>query len=242
MAELNSAAESTSNWALQRSLALVSEAQTGSTNDDAKNHALSERARLVLYLASHQTAGRGRSANHWLDTGAGESLLSTWSFEASRPPQAITGPRVGLALFQAVRKVWPQLLWSLKAPNDLYLDGVKVAGLLVETISDGRNHRLIIGLGLNVLNHPRSFANATHLAQALGPRPTEAEWFRFLDELKHQFTEACADSGRPELTPTVRHELMVAMNANSNRPYIVKDISPSGDILHEGGRVPWTDL
>lgn len=242
MAELSSVIESTGNWALQRGLALISEAQTGSTNDDAKRTALVERAGLVLYLASHQTAGRGRAANTWLDTGAGESLLSTWSFETQRPPQAITGPRIGVALFAAAQKIWPQLNWSLKAPNDLYLNGVKVAGLLVETVSDGQEFRLIVGLGFNVLNHPRRFTNATHLADALGSRPSEADWFRFLDELKAQFTEAGADSARAELTPTVRHELLQALNANSNRPYVVKDISPSGDIVHDGGRIPWTDL
>ncbi len=225
--------ETTANWALQRRLALSLEAETGSTNDDAKKNALSEPSALTLYLASHQTSGRGRAKNNWLDTGAGESLLSTWSFEAKRPPQAITGPRVGLALFTAAKKSWPQLNWSLKAPNDLYLDGLKVAGLLIETVSNGSAHRMVIGLGLNILNHPRSFTNATHLAESLGHRPSEAEWFRFLDELKAQFLEAVADASRPELTTTVRFELMLALNANSARAYTVQDISPSGDIVHE---------
>lgn len=242
MAEVNSAMESTVNWAMQRQLALNSEMQTGSTNDDAKAGALKESAGLVLYLASHQTAGRGRSANTWLDTGAGESLLSTWSFTSKRPPQAITGPRLGLALFMACRKVWPSLNWSLKAPNDLYLQGVKAAGLLVESVTNGSEHRMLIGLGLNVINHPRSFANATHLSQALGHRPEESDWFRFLDELKAQFSEAVLDAARPELTATVRHELTQALNANPKRPYLVKEISPSGDLIHEGGRVRWTDL
>ncbi len=242
MAEVNSAMESTVNWAMQRQLALNSEMQTGSTNDDAKASALAESAGLVLYLASHQTAGRGRSANTWLDTGAGESLLSTWSFTSKRAPQAITGPRVDLALFAACRKVWPSLNWSLKAPNDLYLDGVKVAGLLVESVTNGADHRMLIGLGLNVINHPRSFANATHLSHSLGHRPEESDWFRFLDELKAQFSEAVLDSARPELTVTVRHELAQALNANPKRPYLVNDISPTGDLIHEGGRVRWTDL
>ncbi len=242
MAELSSAMDSTVNWAMQRQLALNSEVQTGSTNDDAKANALNESGGLVLYLASHQTAGRGRSANTWLDTGAGESLLSTWSFTAKRAPQAITGPRVGLALHQACVKIWPSLNWSLKAPNDLYLDGVKTAGLLIESVTNGQDHRMLIGLGFNIVNHPRSFANATHLSHALGHRPAEGDWFRFLDELRAQFTEAVQDAGRPELTETVRFELTRALNANPNRPFAVKEISPAGDLLHEGGRVRWTDL
>ncbi len=242
MAEVTSAMDATVNWAMQRQLALNSEMQTGSTNDDAKAGALTETSGLVLYLASHQTAGRGRSQNTWLDTGAGESLLSTWSFEAKRAPQAITGPRVGLALFQACRRVWPQRNWALKAPNDLHLEGVKVAGLLVEAVSNGTSHRMLIGLGLNVINHPRRFTNATHLSHALGHAPSESEWFRFLDELKAQFSEAVKDSARPELTASARHELTQALNANPTRPYAVKDVSPEGDLIHDGGRVRWTDL
>ena len=98
-------------------------------------NAMRENDDLVLFLAAHQTNGRGRGANHWLDTGAGESLLSTWSLSVSSPPQAITGPRIGLALFAAATHAWPSLKFGLKAPNDLYLDGQKVAGLLVETVT-----------------------------------------------------------------------------------------------------------
>lgn len=239
---IGSVTDITVNWALQRHLALSLESQTGSTNDDAKAQALNETADLVLYLTAHQTSGRGRNTNQWLDTGAGESLLSTWSFATKRAPQSITGPRVGLALFQACQKIWPLLQWALKAPNDLYLDGAKVAGLLVEAVTDGSHHRLLIGLGFNIFNHPRSFAAATHLAQALGQRPSESEWFRFLDELKAHFTEAVLDAGRPELTDTVRFELAQALNANPKRAFLVEEISPAGDLIHTGGRVAWTDL
>lgn len=239
---MNSALESTANWAMQRHLALVSEMQTGSTNDDAKQNAFQERSDLALYLASHQTAGRGRGQNIWLDTGSGDALLSTWSMKALLPPQAITAPRIGLALFRAVQQVWPHLPWAIKAPNDLFLDGFKVAGLLVETVSNGTNHRLIIGLGFNVLNHPRKFATATHLSSCLTDRPKESDWFRFLDELKHQFQLALSDCAKSQLSDTVRSELSNALNANPHRPFVVQEVSPFGDLVHAGGMVRWTDL
>jgi BirA family biotin operon repressor/biotin-[acetyl-CoA-carboxylase] ligase len=240
--EMTSALESTANWALQRKLALISEAQTGSTNDDAKRNAFQERSDLALYLASHQTAGRGRGKNTWLDTGSGDSLLSTWSFFIADSPQAITAPRVGLALFRAASQVWPHLPWAIKAPNDLFLGGLKVGGLLIETVSNGSHHRLIIGLGFNVLNHPRKFTTATHLAAALSERPKESEWFRFLDELRDQFERARLECVMPELSASCREELVRALNANPNRAVVIKDVSPAGDLIHEQGTVRWTDL
>src|SRR4051812_12482613 len=120
-----SAADTTQEWANQRGLHLVFTPQTGSTNDDSKRNAMSEQDDLVLYLTGHQVSGRGRGSNQWLDTGSGEGLLSTWSFGVLSPPQAITAPRIGLALFTAASRTWPSMGWGLKAPNDLYLSGHK---------------------------------------------------------------------------------------------------------------------
>lgn len=234
--------ESTLEWASQRSLPVIFTEQTGSTNDDAKAAALAEDRDLVVYLTDHQTAGRGRGANHWLDTGAGESLLSTWSFHAATPPQAITAPRIGLALFQAAARTWPSLSWGLKAPNDLYLDGLKAGGLLVESVSSGGKNRLLVGLGLNVVNHPRSFSSATHLTGALGRPPEEGEWFQFLDEWKQQLSIALGECLQPTLTASACTELKNALNANSARPYVVSKVSPAGDIHHAGGVIRWTEI
>jgi BirA family transcriptional regulator, biotin operon repressor / biotin---[acetyl-CoA-carboxylase] ligase len=242
MSELQSTADSTATWAMQRRLALISDASTGSTNDDAKRGATSEESDFVLYLAAHQSAGRGRGQNHWLDTGAGESLLSTWSFRMPSHPQAITGPRVGLALFTAAAKTWPSLAWAVKAPNDLFLNGHKVAGLLVESVSSGNEHRLLIGLGMNVLNHPRKFTEATHLADALGARPSEGDWFKFLDELKLQFRGAILDIVKPVLNDSARKDLARALNANPHLKDKLIEISPEGDLHFGSGKIRWTDL
>ena len=133
--KIQSISETTQNWAGQREIAVIYNAETGSTNDNCKARALDEAEDLVIELADHQTKGRGRGINTWLDTGAGESLLGTWSLRMQGAPQAITGPRIGLAIYNAAAATWPSLAWSLKAPNDLILSGKKCGGVLVETVS-----------------------------------------------------------------------------------------------------------
>ena len=240
--KLQSITDTTLNWAGQREIKVVFAPETESTNDDAKDSALNENENLVIYLTSHQTKGRGRNVNHWLDTGAGESLLSTWSMTVPSPPQAITAPRVGLAVLHAVAKTWPSLNWSLKAPNDLFLNGKKCGGLLVETVSDGAQHRLLIGLGFNILNHPRKFNDATHLSPALTQPLEEGEWFQFLDELNDEFEGALVDIQQPELTETACKQLMQALNANPAAAMAITKVTPRGDLVHKGGTVPWTSV
>lgn len=242
MADVQSIPDATKEWAAQRGVEFHFSRETGSTNDDAKSHALNEPDEFTLYLATHQTKGRGRGANHWLDTGAGENLLSTWSVALDQPAQAITGPRIGLALFLAAQATWPSCKWALKAPNDLLLKGAKTAGLLVETISDGSAHRLLVGLGLNVLNHPRSLPDATHIAESLDAPMNESDWYRFLDQWVKELRAAVTECQSAQLVPTVRAKLVTALNANPRRPFVVEDVTATGDLVYKGGVVRWTEI
>lgn len=240
--KIQSISETTQAWAGQREIPVIFNAETGSTNDNCKARALSETSTFMLELTDHQTKGRGRGINYWLDTGTGENLLSTWSFKAGAAPQAITAPRIGLAIYQAAASTWPSLPWSLKAPNDLLLGGKKCAGILVETVSDGHKHRLLIGFGFNVLNHPRKFNDATHLSQALGRAPEEGEWFQFLDQFKEEVLAALPDVAQAELSESVRTQLLGALNANPNGGIKISKISPRGDLIHSGGTISWSDI
>ena len=236
------AAESTAKWATERGFGLTYQRETGSTNTDAKLRATRDLTKAHLFLAAHQTAGRGRGDHQWLDTGVGECLLSTWSFKLNSSPQAITGPRIGLALYRAAAQGWPSLDWSVKAPNDLFLNALKVGGLLLESVSAGREHRLLIGLGLNVENHPRRFGAATHLNEALKRAVEPTEWFHFLDCLSDELQTALIDITRPELDASVRRELQAALNANSNRAHTIEDITGAGDLLTTAGLIRWMEL
>ena len=147
-----------------------------STNDVALAHC---RHRAVdgplLVLASQQTRGRGRGANSWWS--ADGALTFSLIIEPARlgvsqerwPQASLT---TGLSVCLALDNVVPGIGSALKWPNDVFLDGRKVCGILVE-VGDGSTQSLVLGIGINVNN---GFADApaelttiaTSLADATG--------------------------------------------------------------------------
>lgn len=126
--------------------------ETGSTNDDAKRGARDGAPHGAVWVAEAQRAGRGRQARSWY-AAPGESLLAsvllrTKAAPARTPQLSLVA---GLAVRDAVaRRIEPSRV-RLKWPNDVLVDGKKVAGVLVESIIAGaRVDALIVGFGVNV--------------------------------------------------------------------------------------------
>ena len=136
----------------------------------------------ILVIADRQTDGRGRGANTWWSADGALTfsvLIKTLQFAVpvSRWPQlSLT---TGLAICEAIESVRPQLTTTIKWPNDVYLGGRKVAGILVEG-ADVNRGRLIVGIGLNVNNSmtgaPAELCDkATALCDAVGQRVSPIE-------------------------------------------------------------------
>ena len=121
----------------------------------------------MLVTAAEQTAGRGRQGRSWTAP-AGRSLLCS---VVVRDPPALMSLRAGVATAEAVGVRQAQLKW----PNDVYVDGRKVAGILVE----GRPQEGwgVIGVGVNVAVAParRSRAELADRAGTLGLGPEAIE-------------------------------------------------------------------
>ncbi len=121
------------------------------TSVDSTNRWLSENgAHRTLCLAEHQTAGRGRRGRQWHSPFA-QNLYLSLRMDFSRWPDKLPalGLVVAVALCQRLNAQGIPL--QLKWPNDLYLGGRKIGGLLIE--QRGEMHgagTLIVGLGLNV--------------------------------------------------------------------------------------------
>lgn len=164
-----------------------------STNTTAKENSFKETElenELVIYLTDSQTAGRGRFDRQWSSGKAGSSLISSWSFLINETPQPEMTARVGLALINALRSTWAFLPFLIKAPNDIYLSEKKCAGILVETVSQGDELRLVIGVGLNVLSSPAEIETASSIFKNLPSETplTGEDWILFLDRFLFELT------------------------------------------------------
>ena len=204
-------------------------------NDPLENH-----KPIHVVVTDSQSAGRGRGTHTWINPESGTSLLSTWSFRLTRPPQPVTSARIGVALFNAATKAWPQAPFSLKAPNDLYLGKNKVAGLLLEAIEQGPHIRLLVGLGLNVLSAP-ALQIATSLKSQIDEELLLSNWEFFLGELYKELQIAC-DQLSNLLSTFDSERLLEALNRFPLLKEKYTSISPEGS-LHAGQQVyHWWDL
>lgn len=114
-------------------------------------------------LAERQTAGRGRRGRAWISPYGSNLYLSlAWTFPAW-PARLTTLPlAVAVALARVVAAAGVDEL-AIKWPNDLLLDGRKLAGVLIEPRGEtGGVCRVVIGVGVNL---SMSAAQAVGLAQ-----------------------------------------------------------------------------
>jgi BirA family biotin operon repressor/biotin-[acetyl-CoA-carboxylase] ligase len=151
---------------------------TGSTNDDALLAARSGAPHGSVFVADEQTAGRGRRGNSWL-AAAGEGLLFSVLLrpKLELPQTSALTLAIGLALRDAIsQRIAPSA--EIKWPNDLLVNGKKLAGVLVESQLQGdRLQAVVVGVGLNVASRefPEEIAaRATSLA-LLGAARLERE-------------------------------------------------------------------
>jgi len=102
-------------------------------------------------VAERQTSGRGRRGNRWFAAPCASLCFSLrWRFDA--PPADLAGLSlgVGMAVAETLRREF-SLPVGVKWPNDLYLHGAKLGGILVELPRSSAHHsEAIIGIGLNV--------------------------------------------------------------------------------------------
>lgn len=121
----------------------------GSTNDRAIELAAPGDLELpALVLAQRQTAGRGRGGNPWW-TADGALTFSLLIDDCTLPP-ALVSLITGLAVADALDGI-VDVTSRVKWPNDVYIAGRKVCGILPEQ-PQGAAGPTIIGIGVNVNN------------------------------------------------------------------------------------------
>lgn len=212
-------------------------AETASTMDDAKEIAsLGAEDGTVMY-ADYQSSGRGRVEGRVWESPAGESLLCTVILR--RPAVPGFTLRVGLAVARTFDAFLPEgRKTAIKWPNDVLLEGKKLAGVLCEATGE----TLLVGTGLNLGQQSFSEAlssRATSLALALTGTgiplpPRDAVLECYLENLRDSLAEKDWNAA---VTARLwrKGELVSFLSGDPARNALcegyVEGIGPSGELL-----------
>ena len=139
--------------------------ETGSTNDRARELATGGAPHGTLVTTEHQVAGRGRQGRAWTSPPRRALLMSLVLREVT-PLLTIAA---GVAVADAVGAGT-----AIKWPNDVLLDGRKVAGILAE--ARPREGWAVLGIGLNVALRPDDFHGSRSHLTFLDPKPVPLRW------------------------------------------------------------------
>jgi BirA family biotin operon repressor/biotin-[acetyl-CoA-carboxylase] ligase len=167
-----------------------------STNDLAWKAALEGATDGTAIFAEEQTKGRGRFGRTWVAP-KGKAILCSIvlrpEIEADRVPLV-----TALAALAAADVAGDEA--QIRFPNDVMLDGKKIAGILVEArFISSRPDVFIVGIGMNVNAHPPDM-NATSLgedvsrvAAARGLLESVDDWYGRLGGNLRDFRKAWRD-------------------------------------------------
>jgi len=106
--------------------------------------------RANVCIAEYQRSGRGRRGRQWFaPPGYGLCLSVGWSFPSSPANLACLGLAVGVAVIRALRASGAEDA-QLKWPNDVVVDGKKLAGILIDVQGEAGGPLLVVaGVGVN---------------------------------------------------------------------------------------------
>jgi len=171
---------------------------TTSTNDIAAEHSTDINNDGLAVFAEFQTSGRGRSANKWLSEPS-KSLLCSVLLTNCRCSSEILSITAAVAVAQTIGRISRHQA-RIKWPNDILIDNKKIAGILVESKTQGNHTIYIIGIGINcnqrtfpeeiaktatsIIRHTKTNCDRTTLAK------------RLLTSLEHCLDDA---SKKPEI-------------------------------------------
>ncbi|MDO6425650.1 bifunctional biotin--[acetyl-CoA-carboxylase] ligase/biotin operon repressor BirA [Thalassotalea sp. 1_MG-2023] len=122
-----------------------------STNSELMRRIPSQLTRGQVCIAECQTAGRGRRGREWVSPFGSHVYMSMyWYLEQGMSAAMGLSMVTALAVSDAIKSLY-DIDVGLKWPNDIYLKGVKLAGILIELEGQALDPcHCVIGLGVNV--------------------------------------------------------------------------------------------
>ena len=131
-----------------------------STNSWSLQQCKSGKVLPFACFAEEQTSGRGRRGKRWFMSAHSNIAMSlTWPFVVSEQPLHLLSLSIALAVVETLENLGIKHV-QIKWPNDVYVQGKKIAGILIETqpikhdqvkqsASNGKYVAVVVGLGLN---------------------------------------------------------------------------------------------
>ena len=129
--------------------------RTSSTQTIAAEYAKNKQNDGLVIFAEEQTAGRGRADSKWYSSRS-DSILCSIVLADSRLNAELLSLTCAVAVAEAIgssAKGQAKIKW----PNDIMLNGKKVAGILLESKKDNSGNTCIIGIGINCHQKKDSF-------------------------------------------------------------------------------------
>ena len=184
------------------SLELIIFTETDSTNAQALVRARQPMERPLAVLAERQTAGRGRRGRAW-QSPLGRNLYLSLAVPFPFGGSGLEGLSLvaGLAVASALDRLGLPQPVGLKWPNDLWIGGRKVGGILIELAGDlDAASVAVIGVGLNLAPLPDQAAAAvdqpwTDLESELGARPARNRLVASVLDALWEHCQRFAESG-----------------------------------------------
>jgi BirA family biotin operon repressor/biotin-[acetyl-CoA-carboxylase] ligase len=234
------------NGAKRAGYRLIAHSSVGSTNVLAAVALARGDPGRRWFTAERQSRGRGRGGRSW--TSPAGNLYASLLLVDPCPPRvaAQLGFVAGIALHRAVCSAAPLAAgrFALKWPNDLLLDGSKLAGILIDGVSPSAGSiAAVIGIGVNIAGHPQDTPYPATDLGAAGLTVTADALFSALSDTLAQGLESWAAG---EGFPAVRREWLARAGGlggpitvrrpEGDRRGIFKDIDGDGRLLlDEGG-------
>jgi BirA family biotin operon repressor/biotin-[acetyl-CoA-carboxylase] ligase len=127
---------------------------TDSTNARARELVEAGAAHGTVVTAAEQTAGRGRQGRTWTAP-PGKALLYSAVLRPLDERHLLLPLSVPIAVCEAAEELQPGIECAIKWPNDIWVDGRKLAGILIE--AKPQDSWAVIGVGLNLTIEPGEF-------------------------------------------------------------------------------------
>ena len=126
-----------------------------STNDVAISLIEKEKKNSGCVYAETQTKGRGTHGKNWISSKGNLFISIFFHLKENYPPFNEFSVINPLIVSETIKNFCKDKKVSLKFPNDVFLNGKKICGILQETITFNKKNFLIIGIGMNVVSNPK---------------------------------------------------------------------------------------